>query len=198
MENVLLYGSECCRLTVRQQKRLDGRYTRLLRACQNISWRQRITNKVLYDGLPPVSEILRARRLGFAGHCFRAKDECISNILLWKPAHGKRKVGGRRSCENLHGSVGGVTWRSLLYRWQTGRSGAKLSPRTDLGVDQSIVSSIVSTVISLYTVSLSIPCISISPETTFSTVVSFSRLYTVHFSIPCILPHFSIPPGDPV
>ena len=69
MESVLLYGSECWTLTVQQQKRLDGCYTRLLRACQNISWRQRITNKVLYDGLPPVSETLRARRLSFAGHC---------------------------------------------------------------------------------------------------------------------------------
>ena len=29
----------------------------------------------------------------FAGHCWRAKQELASNLLLWSPNHGKRRVG---------------------------------------------------------------------------------------------------------
>ena len=28
----------------------------------------------------------------FAGHCWRAKQELASNLLLWSPNHGKRRV----------------------------------------------------------------------------------------------------------
>ena len=93
VESVLLYGAECWTLTKQQEKKLDGCYTRLLRASLNISWKQRLTNGVLYGDIPPVSQTVRERRLRFSGHCFRAKDECISDVLLWKPQHGKRKVG---------------------------------------------------------------------------------------------------------
>ena len=93
MESVLLYGAECWTLTKQLQKRLDGSYTRLLRASLNVSWKQKLTNKVLYGDIPPVSHIVKERRLRFAGHCFRAKNECISDVLLWKPQHGKRRVG---------------------------------------------------------------------------------------------------------
>ena len=93
VESVLLYGAECWSLTKQQQKRLDGCYTRLLRASLNISWKQRLTNKVLYGSIPPISQTVRERRLRFAGHCSRAKDECISDVLLWRPRHGKRRVG---------------------------------------------------------------------------------------------------------
>ena len=93
VESVLLYGAECWTLTKQQQKKLDGCYTRLLRASLNVSWKQKLTNKDLYGNIPPVSQTVRDRRLRFAGHCCRAKDECISKVLLWKPKHGKRRVG---------------------------------------------------------------------------------------------------------
>ena len=93
VESVLLYGSECWTLTKKLQNRLDGCYTRLLRASLNISWRQRLTNKVLYGDLPRISQTVRERRLRFAGHCYRATNECSSNVLLWQPQHGKRSVG---------------------------------------------------------------------------------------------------------
>ena len=93
VESVLLYGAECWTLTKQQQKRLDGCYTRLLRASLNVSWKQKLTNKVLYGDISPVSHTVKERRLRFAGHCFRAKNECISDVLLWKPQQGKRRVG---------------------------------------------------------------------------------------------------------
>lgn len=93
VETVLLYGAECWTLTKQQQKRVDGCYTRLLRASLNVSWKQRMTNKVLYGDIPPISHTIRERRLRFAGHCYRAKEECVSSVLMWKPQHGKRRVG---------------------------------------------------------------------------------------------------------
>ena len=93
VESVLLYGAECWTLTKNLEKKLDGTYTRLLRASLNINWRQRVTNKSLYGNLAKVSQLVRERRLRFAGHCYRAKDECISDLLLWRPKHGRRSVG---------------------------------------------------------------------------------------------------------
>ena len=93
VESVLLYGAECWTLTKQLEKKLDGTYTRLLRASLNISWRQRLTNKSLYGDLPKVSQLVRERRLRFAGHFYRAKDECISDVLFWRPQQGKRSVG---------------------------------------------------------------------------------------------------------
>ena len=58
VEHVLLYGAECWTLTKQLQKRLDGCYTRLIRASLNVSWRQRMTNRELYGNIPPVSHTL--------------------------------------------------------------------------------------------------------------------------------------------
>ena len=93
VETVLLYGAECWTLTKQLQKRLDGCYTRLLRASLNISWKQRLTNKVLYGDIPKISDTIRERRLRFAGHCYRASGECSHDTVLWTPQHGKRSVG---------------------------------------------------------------------------------------------------------
>ena len=35
---------------------------------------------------------LRERRMHFAGHCWRAKQELASDLLLWSPNHGNRWV----------------------------------------------------------------------------------------------------------
>ena len=34
---------------------------------------------------PPVSSLVQTRRVRFAGHCCRADQEVISDLLLWKP-----------------------------------------------------------------------------------------------------------------
>ena len=44
-----------------------------------------------YLGSPPQLE----RRLRFSGHCLRSKHEVPSDVVLWEPKHGKRKVGGQ-------------------------------------------------------------------------------------------------------
>ena len=72
---------------------LDGCYTRLLRTALNVSWKAHMTNQDLYGDLPKVSEKIRKRRLQFAGHCMRRTGQVITDVLLWKPLHGKRSVG---------------------------------------------------------------------------------------------------------
>ena len=90
IEPILLYGSETWTLSKKMEARLDGTYTRLLMRVQNISWESHLTKKQIYGDLPSISSILKARRVQFAGHCFRAKDEIISSLLLWTPANHSR------------------------------------------------------------------------------------------------------------
>ena len=47
----------------------------------------------MYGPIPDISPILRERRMRFAGHCWPAKQELASDLLLWSPNHGKRRVG---------------------------------------------------------------------------------------------------------
>ena len=60
-------------------------------------WRQRIIkfNEVLCAGLPWISTTVRERRLRFSGHCWRNKNEVVSDLVLWEPKHDKRSVGGQ-------------------------------------------------------------------------------------------------------
>jgi hypothetical protein len=91
VESILLYGSESWTLTKTLSKKLDGNYTRLLRAAQNISWKSHTSNKKLYNGMPQISSVVRNRRLALAGHVMR-HDEMAAKVLLWHP-DAKRRLG---------------------------------------------------------------------------------------------------------
>ena len=80
-------------LTKRLERKLDGNYTRMLRAVLNKSWRQHPTRHQLYGHLPPITKTIQVRRTRHAGHCWRSKDELISDVLLWTPTYGCAKVG---------------------------------------------------------------------------------------------------------
>ena len=75
------------------KKKLDCNYTRMLRAILNKSWTQHSTKQQLYGHLLPITKTIQVRRTRHAGHCWRSKDELISDILLWTPSHGRAKVG---------------------------------------------------------------------------------------------------------
>ena len=79
--------------TKRLERRLDGNYTRMLRAVLNKSWRQHPTRLQLYGHLPPITKTIQVRRTRHAGHCWRSKDELISDVLLWTPTYGCARVG---------------------------------------------------------------------------------------------------------
>ena len=93
VESVLVYGSSTWTLTKHLEKKLDGTYTRMLRAALNISWKQHPTNTELYGKIPPLSNSIQERRMRFAGHCWRSKNEIVSDVLLWQPKHGKTSRG---------------------------------------------------------------------------------------------------------
>ena len=75
------------------EKRLDGNYTRMLRAILNKSWRQHPTKQLLYGHLPPITKTIQVRQTRHAGHCWRSRDELIRDLLLWTPSHGRAKAG---------------------------------------------------------------------------------------------------------
>ena len=91
--SILLYGCTTWTLTKRLEKKLDGNYTRMLRAILNNSWWQPPTRHQLYDHLPPITKTIQVRRTRYAGHCWSSKDELISDVLLWTPAYGQAKAG---------------------------------------------------------------------------------------------------------
>ena len=93
VESVLLYGSEAWTLTVQQERRFDGVYTRMLRMALNVSWEDHMRNVDLYDTLPRVTDKIRARRMRLAGHCVRHPELAASDLILWEPTHGTRGRG---------------------------------------------------------------------------------------------------------
>ena len=58
---ILLYGCTTWTLTKRLEKKLDGNYTRILRAILNKSWRQHPTRHQLYGHLPPITKTIQVR-----------------------------------------------------------------------------------------------------------------------------------------
>ena len=93
VEPVLLYGAETWTLKKADTRTLDGTYTRMLRRVFGISWKSHTPNTVLYGNIPPVTEIIKTRRLRFAGHVHRLQDQPVQQLLFWKPSYGKRYQG---------------------------------------------------------------------------------------------------------
>ena len=79
--SILQYGCTTWTLTKRLEK-LDGNYTKMLRAILNKSWGQHPARCQLYGYLPPITKTI-----------WRSKDELISDVLQWNPVYGPAKVG---------------------------------------------------------------------------------------------------------
>ena len=120
--SILLYGCTTWALTKWLEKKLDGNYTRMLRAILNKSWRQHPTRHQLYGHLPPITKTIQVRRTRHAGHCWRSRDELIRDVLLRTPTHGRAKVGlpARTYIQQLCEDTG-----CCLGRWTIGRSGER-------------------------------------------------------------------------
>ena len=54
------------------------------------SWRQHPTRHQRYGHLPPIRKTIQVRR---TRHCWRSKDELVSDVLLWTPTYGQAKAG---------------------------------------------------------------------------------------------------------
>ena len=105
--SILLYGFTTWMLTKRLEKKLDGNYTRMLRAILNKSWQQHPTRHQLYGHLPPIIKTIQVRWIRHVGYCWRSKDKLISDVLLWTPTYGRAKAGRpartliQQLCENM-------------------------------------------------------------------------------------------------
>ena len=105
------------------EKKLDGNYTRMLRAILNKSWRQHHTKQRLFGHLPPITKTIKIRRTKL---CWRSRDELISDVLLWIPSHGRAKAerSARTDSSVLIRDVALMTSRK---QWTIGRSGERRS-----------------------------------------------------------------------
>ena len=116
--SILLYGCTTRTLTKWLEKKLDSNYTRMLRAILNKSWQQHPTRLQLYGHLPPITKTIQARRTRHAGHCWRSKDELISDVLLWTPHMAKQKKVDQ--LEHSYSScvrIRDVTLKTCQRRW---------------------------------------------------------------------------------
>ena len=91
--SILLYGCTTWTLNKRLKKKLDGNYTRMLRAILKKSWQQHPTKHQLYRHLPFITKTILVRRTRHAGHCCRSRDKLISDVLLWTSTYGRAKAG---------------------------------------------------------------------------------------------------------
>ena len=124
--SILLYRCTTWTLTKRLQKKLDGNYTRMLRAILNKSWRQHPPRHQLFGHLTPITKTIQARRPRHTGHCWRSRDELISDVLLWTPTHGRAKAGRpARTYSSSYVRIRDVALKTCQRRWTIGRSGER-------------------------------------------------------------------------
>ena len=76
-------------LSARDEKVLDGVYTRMLRVDLNVSWEDHTSNINLYDKLSQLSDKLRQRHMRLARLCVRHMELSACELILWKPTHGQ-------------------------------------------------------------------------------------------------------------
>ena len=122
--SILLYGCSTWTLNKWLENKLDGNYTRMLRAIINKSWRQHPTKHQLYGHLPPITKTIQARRTRHAGHCWKSRDELISDVLRLTSTYGRAKAGRpartyiQQLCEDTGCSPeamnGGEKWRERV------------------------------------------------------------------------------------
>ena len=104
------------------EKKLDGNYTRMLRAILNKSLKQHPTKHQLYGHLPPITKMIKARRTRHAGHCWRSRDELISDVLVWTPHMAEQKQD--EQLETTYSSsvrIRDLALRTCLGWWMIGR-----------------------------------------------------------------------------
>ena len=109
--SILQYGCTTRTQTKRLEKKLDGNYTRMLRAILNRSWRQHLKKQQLCGHLPHITKTIQVRRTRHARHCWRCRDKLISDVLPWSPLYSQAKAGRpariyiQQLCEDTENSL---------------------------------------------------------------------------------------------
>ena len=106
--SILLYGCTTGTLTKWMEKKLDGNYTRMLRAILNKSWRQHPTKQQLYGHLPPITKTIKIWRTRPVEKKGRAHKWCTPiDPFTWTSK-------GRTSSSNQHTAA---LCRYGMYPW---------------------------------------------------------------------------------
>ena len=100
--SILLYGCSTWTLTKRLEKKLDGNYTKMLRAILNKSWWQHPTRHQLYCHLAPITKTIQVRWTRHAGHCWRSHcwTHCWTPTYDWAKAGRPARTYIQQLCEN--------------------------------------------------------------------------------------------------
>ena len=125
------------------EKKLDGNYTRMLRAVLNKSGGQHPTKQLLYGHLWPIRKTIKVRRNRHAGHSWRSKDKLISDVLLWTPSHGRAKAGWPARTTYIYNSwipIQDVAWKtsSESEQWTIETGGERGSGRSMLAAQHVV------------------------------------------------------------
>ena len=95
----------------------------MLRSILNKSWWQHPTRHQLYGHLPPIKKTIQVRRTRQAGHCWRSKDEFISD---GPPNMAKQKQDDQlEPTYSSYVKTQDVTLKTCRRRWTIGRSGER-------------------------------------------------------------------------
>ena len=104
---ILLYGCTTWTLTKRLKKKLDGNYTRMLRAILNKSWRQYPTRQQLYCHLPPITKTIQVRRTRLPHIAKQKQDDQLEHKY------------------SSYVRIRDVALKTYQRRWTIGRSGER-------------------------------------------------------------------------
>ena len=81
----------------------------------------------LYVHLLFITKTIQVRRTRHAGHCWRSRNELISDVLLWTPTYGRKKKQDDQH-EHTYSSyvrIRDVALKTCQRRWTIERSGEK-------------------------------------------------------------------------
>ena len=118
---ILIYGCTTWTRTKRMEKKLDGNYTRMLRAILNKSCRQHPTKQQLYGHLPPITKTIKIIRTRHAGHCWRSRDELISYVHI----DVQRQNDQHEHTYSSSVPIRDVALMTCQKQWRIGRGGER-------------------------------------------------------------------------
>ena len=93
--SILLYGCTTWTLTKRLEKKTRRKLHKNVESSieQVLATKPHETTTIRTLAPPPITKTIEVRRTRHAGHCWRSRDELISDVLLWTPTYGRAKAG---------------------------------------------------------------------------------------------------------
>ena len=124
--SILLYVCTTWTLTKRLKKKVDGNYTKMLRAILNKSWRQHPTRHQLYGHLPPITKTIKLDEPDTQDTAGEARTNSSVMYSYGPPHMAKQKQDDQ--LEHTYSSyvrTRDVTLKTSQKRWMIGRSGKR-------------------------------------------------------------------------